>query len=350
VHEKVVLWGNPSGKKTISWKGVFILMMRKKLKKILSCKGGFSLIELIIVIGIMGFLVAMIAPRLAGVMAGSVEHISDNNQLRLQQALGTFTERSNALPDGGINLVLEAADPTVVGLELIGSYYSAGGANAAWMFDNNNKRDGAEIFSDEIADGAQVRIHILDVDEADELIKMGIREIYNLNLSQNVSEYNDVVMNWNADVPANVNPFMAKVEVAEGVGVLMYGAGHDGTAWDVIAGGEKIAQPELLYRIILGVGPESALISEGLISKAGMCPGGLQRSGHFAYNNYSMVLPRLSATTELGGILTDATFIDGPTGQVKEFTFEAQDVWQVTTICPEGHVVLGAGGGEWVLQ
>lgn len=318
-------------------------MMRLRMKRALKGQGGFTLIELIIVIGIMGFLVAMIAPRLAGVMGGATDAVCDSNQLRLQQVMATYTEQYGAIPNNLTNLVIE---------QDTGDYVALAG-----LVEDGNKGNGQEVFSREFIEGTKVRLHYLDADEAEELIAMGVTTVRNLNFSDAVKVYNGNDMNWNKDMLTAIGDtedHMAPVTVAAGVPVLMYGGGYDDAgALDAIAQNAELRQPDLAFRIVLGVGPDSDLVQDGLITKAGMCPGGLQRSDHFAYNNYNIVLPMLEATADrLANELTpliSMTFKDDDTGKTQTVEFKGQEPWQFTSLCPEGHTIAGTAGA-WIRQ
>ncbi|WP_121443541.1 hypothetical protein [Brockia lithotrophica] len=158
---------------------------------------------------------------------------------------------------------------------------------------------------------------------------------------------------------AGVNDFMTPVKVADGTYVLAVGYAHDGTTGKLtIAQNQKIGHPDLIGRIVLGVGPNSDLVKEGLIQKSGMCPNGMKRADHFLYNNYNVVVPRLAATSTalvqaLGGTeKVTLTFTNERTKETKTVEIradEAEPLWSVTTFCPEGDVPGGTGEPVWVL-
>ena len=81
--------------------------LRKHLQSLRVSSGGFTLLELVVVLAIMGFLVAMIAPRLAGVVSGAQRGADDTNIGRLLQATSQFQERTGRLPAEMTNLVVE---------------------------------------------------------------------------------------------------------------------------------------------------------------------------------------------------------------------------------------------------
>ncbi|MCL0063500.1 prepilin-type N-terminal cleavage/methylation domain-containing protein [Peptococcaceae bacterium] len=91
--------------------------MRKQInrvKGILAGKGGFTLLELVVVMAIMGFLAAMIVPRLAGIGEDAKDDICDTNQQRLINAIGAFTEREHELPNELVNIALGTGGEVVV--------------------------------------------------------------------------------------------------------------------------------------------------------------------------------------------------------------------------------------------
>lgn len=342
------------GKEKPNQEGRFTVKKRfKSLYARIKGQGGFSLLELIIVIAIMGFLTAMIAPRLAGMGGESATAVSDQNQMRLRQVLGAYTQERDALPDNLTNLVIQtAADgaggalPGFVGF----ADPQAAGVN---FFDNKDREDGKEPVSAEVDASVRLHLHSLSAEEAAAIRELGISHVFNLNLAYNrVDGYNDNAPDAHADAP-----FMERVAVAEGLPVLMVGAGFDGTAWDYeLAADDEYIKPELAYRIVLGVGPDSGLVTDGLIQAAGLCPVAMQRGEHFVYSNYMMVLPRLEATVAATGaraLPDDSIAVEHHiTGQTKTIELaEAQDLWQVTTICPEGcPAVLGDPDPKWIIQ
>lgn len=302
--------------------------LKNKIKGLLKGQAGFTLIELIIVIGIMGFLVAMIAPRLAGVMGGASDQICDSNQTRLQDVLAAYTEQYDVMPNGLTNLVIKTGTGHDA-LKVLGD-----------LKDDGDKGNGLEVFSSDFIDGMKAGYHILTEAEVAELKAMGISKVHNLNLSQAVKEYNGNATKWNEDkIPTTDQRFMDEVSVEDGLRVLMYGKG-------ITAENEYINQADLYGRIILGVGPDSDLVKDGLISKAGMCPNGLKRSDFFAYNNYNIAVPRLESTE----LPTEIDFEDENTGRtLSKADLTAQKPYQFTTLCPEGDTIAGTAG-KWKVK
>lgn len=75
-----------------------IKKIRKKIKKVNSQKG-FTLLEILVVLTIMGFLIAMVAPRLAGISGSAVDTVCDTNQNRMVTYMSSFFEKTNRYPN-----------------------------------------------------------------------------------------------------------------------------------------------------------------------------------------------------------------------------------------------------------
>lgn len=315
--------------------------MKKKIKGLLTKikgQGGFTLIELIIVIAIMGFLVAMIAPRLAQVGAGASTAVCDTNQQRLNQVLGAYTEQHNQLPNRLTNLVVERGTT---------GYFPT---TEAWYVDNNDRADGKEVLSRDMQDMVHLHLHELNAAEAAELRGLGVSRVFNLNANEGAVDGLNIAAPIEGSGLGDSRAFMREVDVAAGVNVLMIGAGHDGAVWTNNLGATaEWGNPDLAYRIVLGVGPDSELVTRKLIQSAALCPAGMQRADHFAYNNYNLVVPRLEATVDrtLPVASINATHENG---QTKSVTFAAEEVWQFTTLCPEGCQLMDDDTPAWTIQ
>lgn len=334
-------------------------MKQKHQNKIVNSQKGFTLLEILVVLTIMGFLIAMVAPRLAGISGDAVDTVCDTNQNRMVTYMSSFFEKTNRFPNNLTNLVV---------VDTTNGYLIP-------TISNDDPDDGAETLASEFQSRSQLTIHILDADEAAELKNMGIVSIYNLNSYDNSSV-----------AAADQNPAMEAVEPAAGVGVAMVGFGHDGTNWALsnATSEREMGEPDHFGRIILGMGAESSLITSGVISNAAHCPGGIQNADNVTYNDYNLVLPRLSATVtrfdtdsdgdidatdtaalgfganadleieavsyEEGELGSAAYDISTNTNNLRARTFnigEAQEAWQYATLCPEGHQYPEDDGEFW---
>ncbi|RJQ28617.1 MAG: prepilin-type N-terminal cleavage/methylation domain-containing protein [Peptococcaceae bacterium] len=309
----------------------------KRVKNLLKGAKGFTLLELIVVIAIMGFLVAMIAPRLAGVVSGAVRNTDDSNMQRIASVTSTFNEKTGRLPNDLTNLIVE----------------TSGGYEMPSVSDSDPATK--EALSADMVTGLGLKLHYLTAAEAEELSQMGITHVRNLNPSITVDE------KFNGTNPTA--DYMERVEVAVDVPVLMVGAGYDGTAWqsDLNEGYDKLKAPELAYRIVLGVGPDSELVTSGQVQNAALSPGGITNSEHFLFNNYLLVLPRLSNTVEgavgVGDdpgreLPTYEITVEGrPTGEKKTVNLEeTQASWQFVTVGPQGNLWPAGSADTWMIN
>jgi len=298
--------------------------LRKLLHSLRASTGGFTLLELVVVLAIMGFLVAMIAPRLAGVVAGAQRNADDTNISRLLQATSQFQERTGRLPAEMTNLVSETGPDEYQGLNV----------------SNNNPADGKEALSAELAASLPLHIHLLSEAEAAELARLGITEVRNLNPSTAV----DPLFNG---VPA-VEPTLARVPVEAGTPVLMIGGGFDAGGWaDSFVADRNILHPTLAYRIVLGFGQDSELVTAGQLQGAAISPQGTQ-TDNYVFNNYLLVLPRLASTIARGPNVLEIT-ASNAAGQQETFDLtEQQGNFELTVLSPEGRTVPPAA--VWTIQ
>ena len=339
----------------------------KKFKKVNSQKG-FTLLEILVVLTIMGFLIAMVAPRLAGISGDAVDTVCDSNQNRMVTYMSSFFEKANRYPNKLTNLVMQD------------SAAAAGADYQIPVVSDQDPENGAEVFANELYSRNHFHIHYLNADEAAELKNMGITTVFNLN---DYSQIDDAVVN-----PANYlndvghaavgtqEASMDPVTIAENVGVSMIGCGVDAIGAAATFSATNVTErgwgePDHIGRIVFGMGTECALITSGVISNAAHCPGGIQNADNVTYNDYNLIIPRLEATAarmdaaaaDLPAVISDN---DGTTDglqlvsvaydetpvtvpyviatnlenlKVRTFTIdEAQETWQFATQCPEGHM------------
>lgn len=349
--------------------------LQSTLQSKLANSEGFTLLEILVVLTIMGFLIAMVAPRLAGISGDAVDTVCDTNQNRMITYMASYYEKTSRFPSNLTNLVEETADAT----------YQIPAVS------DDNPENGAETLSSEFYGRNHFHIHYLSEDEADELKGMGIVQVLNLN-SYDVydddgtldtdydNDINDVAV---ADTVTKA-PSMEETEVADGLGVAMVGMGmaSGGTSFTVSSATERgWGEPDWFGRIVLGIGPESGLITDGIIGNAAHCPGGIQNEDNVTYNDYNLVLPRLEATADLMEEDTSITAMDADSDtdgtqiqavsyddgeepdtdynyttntdnyKVREFTIdEAEEGWQYATQCPEGHMYPEDDGEYWAID
>ena len=353
-------------------KKLFAPLYRKK-----SAAGGFTLLEILVVLTIMGFLIAMVAPRLAGISGGAVDTVCDTNQNRMVTYMSSFFEKTNRFPSKLTNLVEET------------------GANTYQIpaVSDQNPDNGPETLAAEFFERNHFAIHYLNNEELAELRGLGITKVLNLNAYDAYNEAgdafkadydataagpNDVALAGTvAKAPAMEEVTIPRDTAAAQLAVAMIGCGSANiTDAPAMAAGlteRGWGEPDWMGRIVLGMGPECSLVTSGIISNAAHCPGGIQNADNATYNDYNIVLPRLAATADR---MTGFGALDGDTGtdgvqvsvvsyddapanpydyvangdnlRYRQFTIdEAQESWQYATQCPEGHMYPEDDGEFW---
>ena len=69
-------------------------------------KSGFTLLEILVVLTIMGFLIAMVAPRLAGISSSASGTVCDTSKNRTKTYMSAFYEKFDRYPNKITNLVM----------------------------------------------------------------------------------------------------------------------------------------------------------------------------------------------------------------------------------------------------
>ena len=342
--------------------------MQKSAKK--AMRGGFTLIEILVVLVIMGFLVAMVAPKLSGIVDSAVDTTCDTNQERLRGVLNAYVNQNNGLPGGLVNMVKYQNDTTVA-------------ANVAIPDgDNSNKADGKEFLSWELVERMKPQVHFIDAAEADEIKALGIGSVHNL-AKVVPANFADTTGTAEDD---KIEEGMVRQGVAAGLPVFMIGVGMDDTGavttWstgnEVATVGSAVTETAAatainaatlgtdanvdgtfvrfdegknVGRIVMGISNQGELVQGGMLEEAGTCPGQVQRADHHTWGNYLVILPRLGSTMDrLGVSKLNAIALDTETGESATGAkisgrtptegyhyFAAQEVSAFTTSCPEGH-------------
>lgn len=346
--------------------------MRRRINQPLLNSQGFSLLEIIIVVVIMGFLVAMVSPRLGGVSVLAGEQIDDSNLSHMQTFLSTYLERNERYPDFLINLVDE--------IESLPATYQIP------RITDNDPDNGAETLSTECYDRNHFHIHYLSGEEAVELRNMGIRTLRNLNQYSGQNDAGTAFVGGIDPDVANVPVLnndrkeqMSEADVVAGLAVAMIGMGVNGAgSWIATNVNERgWGEPDQFGRIVLGIGPESSLVSSGITANAPESPALLRNIDNISYNKYILILPRLRATVDRidpailpfstmdndlvapGVQLSAISYDDAPTAnynyvnnddhfRVRNLRLdESQQWWQYSLQSPEGHVYPKDDGEFW---
>ncbi len=312
-------------------------------------EAGFTLMELLVVIVILGFLIAMIAPRLASIIDDKViDAVCDTNNKGARQYIAIHHQQTGKLPNEVINLVNQ----------------TGAGAYAILGTSDNDPQNGAEPFAVELQERNALQLHVINAAEAAELRKLGIANVRNFNY---VTESKDATLYPLAGTvknPESAARTLERVNVAANLGVAMVGIGAaNATAElaDPTAVG-AIGNPYWLGRIAFGLGEHSTLVTGGYVQNAALCPAGIQAADNVAYNNYAMIVPRLEATVARAATalaareftITEATAdnhaVAKANGKVETFRFESQKDWDFDATCPEGHKWPDSDFDFWVVQ
>ncbi|MCL0028290.1 prepilin-type N-terminal cleavage/methylation domain-containing protein [Peptococcaceae bacterium] len=265
----------------------------ENVKGILKSNKGFTLLELIVVVAIIGFLVAMVAPRFIGVVDAAKEPTRDSNVLRLMNAMETYHSKEGLLPTNMRTLAISDGTPY--------GWIATGGEhiwrNVPQLRDSyiadRDPGDGKELLSAATAKtNMALHTHVLNDSEIHDLRRMGITHVIPY---KQVGEGPDRQF-----VPGD------KIELERGktIQVLMIGSGAADREAEIATGkiipGHRFAnfsEPDLMYRIVLGIGEESTLVTKGYVGSLGQCPGSTQKDLK-SYNAPLVVLPRLDSTID----------------------------------------------------
>lgn len=230
---------------------------------------GFTLLELLLVLTILGMVVAMTAPRLAGVTAGGLSTTTRMNMARLSDLITVDLQKDGKYPSGLIN---------IVSVDTFGVYHTP-------MVSDQDPDNDPEVLGYNMAARHRPRVHYLDEAEAAELRALGVLHVHNYN-----SPHDRNV----AVLPGS--PHMQPV--VAGVAVLMSGGGAAGMTEPIVADPAEAdrGRADELFRILLGLGSETSLIADGLSFNAPTCPESGLKPINYVWQYYSLMLPRLAAT------------------------------------------------------
>lgn len=249
--------------------------------------------ELLVVVVIMGFLAAMVTPKLYSILASAETPIDDANLRELETAVNAFAMQHQKLPNGLVNLVHETGSAS-------GSYR---------VLSVHDLLGETADLSARFADRLLPALHVLNAAEARELKRLGVSR----------------VRNYRHTFDGGKEAYNMETEVEAGIAVLMVGGGADSTgsaiAWKNSrvgsisddGAGNVVYRPDVIMalddaagyacmdgapfigRIILGLDDDSELVTGGYLKTAGTSPREA-REGEVAYLHYALLLPRLDAT------------------------------------------------------
>ena len=264
-------------------------------------KGLFTTLELLIVLAVIGFFVAMIGPKLVGVIVKSQERIDDGNLDELASTVSRWqSSQPGQFPNSLLNAVYFTGDDASLGNHTLYLFPS--------MAEKNQPQDGAEWLSYSFVQRVRPYLHQLSSAEVDELRGMGITRIVLLERDTAQGTQREVDL-----VPGMRVMMVGAGKVSDGPSIWYchatpnnysdYGplyalpqADESGSQAIPVYGEDGIAYPDLLYRILLAVGPECELLTDGTLANAPQSPVALSESDHYKFGYYFIVLPRLRAT------------------------------------------------------
>lgn len=229
---------------------------------------GFTLLELLLVLALLAFLVAMAAPRLAGLAGTGLKTVTRTNMARLVSLITVEMQRTGKYPSGMINIV------SVEGT--YGDYHKP-------MISDQDPDTGPEVLGHRMDQRHRLRLHYLSAAEARELRRLGVLHVYN----------------YNSPFDRDVVPGSPAMEpVRAGVAVLMTGGGASTDPGPITADLAEAdrGHPDELFRMVFGLGTETSLVTRGLIHGPSTCPESGLAPINYEWKWYSLMLPRLEAT------------------------------------------------------
>ena len=307
--------------------------MFQKFKKALSNNRGFTILELIVVIAIMGFLVALVAPRLVNVVSKSKGPVAVTSMQRLSEIVERHIAETGQLPNNLNEIITNTQDYNRLSLKNFSPSYlpstEPGVVHGPVMWKQGYKVEKGSILNWEFAVKNFLQVNKITQPEADAIKALGITHIIDPKTG-------------------------SKVPIKRGTNVVMIGAGmnFDGGGRDkkmeakngYVSGdfGPKdkgdyylsdrqsslhdttdsrknnlMIRPDLVYRMVLGVGEESDLAKKGFMGNIGVHPIGLELKEYIKFTDYCIVLPRLQETIDrlysgddgINGTATNAAYV-----------------------------------------
>ena len=320
-------------------------------------RSGFTLLEMLVVIMIIGFLLASIAPRFANIFGDSEDTVCDSNIRNTRQFVAGFEMANNKLPNQLLNPCL---------------YDNEGNWSGPAVGDP--VAEGNEAFPAAFVERVTAGLYELNADEAAELASYGITEVLAYNNEGDASDTSasltkaDLFGNGNTIDVSVLGRYLAKVPVEAGVKVLMIGASTtsagavtnevvvndatNGLQRRALATGDLISHPQWMYRIFLGISSDCELVTSGYAQASGECPS-FERgvSEYTSWGYYCLVVPRLAATMDrvngTSGLIKAVECIDAEADDPDRAQLVEVDVLDDEAIecsragfdvfCPEGH-------------
>ncbi len=328
--------------------------LRNKGKK----QSGFTLMELLIVIAILGLLLGLIAPRLGGITAGTADNVCDTNNKGIRGMTALFLETEGSLPGGLTNMVIQTGAAT-------GTFPVADADNTGMFQDSTF--EGEDVVSSAFTQRIFPGLYTLSQADLNELRAMGVSDVHHLR-------------GWDGTVARN----MYSAPLALGDEVMMVGV-QTGTSGDaelvnlasggygdastsgittMVADDGVVGNPTWIGRIVMSVSEKCDLVTTGLITASALCPTAVLNADKFTHDEFFIILPRLSSNAaEIAALIPAGTeyvsqLVDGdaadPNGEILQVAgndaFNAgQEAWQFEVACPEGHKWPAADHENWIV-